>query len=73
MKPAATPGGPLCLAVELRPADAIDAASVDVDVVHLGEARSSVTETASAGVRSVPARSSADSRFTSTSALRSPT
>jgi glutaredoxin len=48
-------GCPVCVAAEQQLADAIDPARFDLEVVHLGETRSRITEAESAGVRSVPA------------------
>jgi len=48
-------GCPVCVAAEQQLADAIDPARFDVEVVHLGEARTRVSEAEAAGVQSVPA------------------
>jgi glutaredoxin len=48
-------GCPVCVDAEQQLADAIDPARFDLEVVHLGEARSRIAEAESAGVRSVPA------------------
>ena len=48
-------GCPVCVAAEQQLADAIDPARFDVEVVHLGEARTRIAEAEAAGVRSVPA------------------
>ena len=48
-------GCPVCVAAEQQLADAIDPARFDVEVVHLGEARTRISEAEAAGVRSVPA------------------
>lgn len=48
-------GCPVCVAAERTVADGLDRSRYDVEVVHLGEDRSRITEAESAGVRSVPA------------------
>lgn len=48
-------GCPVCADAEQQFADAIDPARFDVEVVHLGEARTRITEAEAAGVQSVPA------------------
>lgn len=48
-------GCPVCVAAEQQLADAIDPARFDVEIVHLGEAKSRIAEAESAGVQSVPA------------------
>lgn len=48
-------GCPVCVAAEQQLADAIDPARFDVEIVHLGEARSRIAEAESAGIKSVPA------------------
>lgn len=48
-------GCPVCVAAERQLAEAIDPARFDVEIVHLGEARSRIPEAESAGVQSVPA------------------
>lgn len=48
-------GCPVCVAAEQQLADAIDPARFDVEIVHLGESQSRITEAESAGVQSVPA------------------
>lgn len=48
-------GCPVCVAAEQQLADAIDAARFDIEVVHLGEARSRIPEAEAVGVKSVPA------------------
>ena len=65
-------GCPVCDAAEQQLAEAIDSARFDVEIVHLGESKSRIGEAESIGVTSVPALSSPDSRFTSTSAPPSP-
>jgi glutaredoxin len=48
-------GCPVCVAAEQQLADAIDPARFEVEVVHLGEARTRISEAEAAGVLSVPA------------------
>lgn len=48
-------GCPVCVAAEQQLADAIDPARFDVEVVHLGEAKSRIPEAEAVGVKSVPA------------------
>lgn len=48
-------GCPVCVAAERQLADAIDPARFDVEVVHLGEAKSRIPEAEAVGVKSVPA------------------
>jgi glutaredoxin len=48
-------GCPVCVAAEQQLADAIDSSRFDLEVVHLGEAKSRIAEAESAGVQSVPA------------------
>ena len=48
-------GCPVCVAAEQKLADAIDSSRFDLEVVHLGEAKSRIAEAESAGVQSVPA------------------
>jgi glutaredoxin len=48
-------GCPVCVAAEQQLADAIDPARFDVEVVHLGEAKTRITEAEAVGVQSVPA------------------
>lgn len=48
-------GCPVCVAAEQQLADAIDPARFDIEVVHLGEARSRIPEAEAVGVKSVPA------------------
>jgi glutaredoxin len=48
-------GCPVCVAAEHQLADAIDPARFDIEVVHLGEARSRIPEAEAVGVKSVPA------------------
>lgn len=48
-------GCPVCVAAEQQLADAIDSARFNVEVVHLGEAKSRIAEAEAVGVKSVPA------------------
>jgi glutaredoxin len=48
-------GCPVCVAAEQQLADAIDQARFDIEVVHLGEAKSRIPEAEAVGVKSVPA------------------
>jgi glutaredoxin len=48
-------GCPVCVAAEKQLAQALDHERYDVQVVHLGEQKSRVTEAERAGVKSVPA------------------
>lgn len=48
-------GCPVCVTAEQSLAHALDPASFDVEVVHLGEARDRLDEAEAAGVQSVPA------------------
>jgi glutaredoxin len=48
-------GCPVCVAAEQQLADAIDPARFDIEIVHLGEARSRIAEAEAVGVKSVPA------------------
>lgn len=48
-------GCPVCVAAEQQLADAIDPNRFDVEVVHLGEAKSRIAEAEAEGVQSVPA------------------
>ena len=48
-------GCPVCVAAEQQLADAIDPARYDVEIVHLGEAKTRIAEAESEGVQSVPA------------------
>ena len=56
-------GCPVCVAAEKQLADAMDPARFDVEVVHLGEARTRIAEAKAAGVQSVPALVSAGQPF----------
>lgn len=48
-------GCPVCVAAEQQIADAIHPTRFDIEVVHLGKARSRIAEAESTGVQSVPA------------------
>ncbi len=48
-------GCPVCVAAEHQLLDLIDSAKVNVEVVHLGDAKQRVAEAKSLGVKSVPA------------------
>ena len=48
-------GCPVCVAAEQHVAAALDPQRFDVEIVHLGEAKSRVAEAEAAGVKSVPA------------------
>jgi glutaredoxin len=48
-------GCPVCVAAETSILELIDKDSVDLEVVHLGEANNRVQEASDAGVKSVPA------------------
>lgn len=48
-------GCPVCLAAETRIVGALDPIRYDVEVVHLGHAKSRLPEAERAGVKSVPA------------------
>lgn len=48
-------GCPVCVAAEQNVAAALDKARFEVELVHLGEAKSRVSEAEAAGVKSVPA------------------
>ncbi len=48
-------GCPVCVAAEQQLANAIDPARFNVELVHLGEARSRIAEAEAVGVKSVPA------------------
>jgi glutaredoxin len=48
-------GCSVCAAAEQQLAKAIDPTRFDVELVHLGEARSRIAEAEASGVRSVPA------------------
>lgn len=48
-------GCPVCLEAEESVAAALDPSRFDVEIVHLGDAKSRLAEAEGAGVRSVPA------------------
>jgi glutaredoxin len=48
-------GCPVCVAAEQNIATALDPKRYDVEIVHLGQSKSRVTEAEKAGVKSVPA------------------
>lgn len=48
-------GCPVCVAAEQNLAGALDSSRYDVEVVHLGTAKSRLPEAEQAGVKSVPA------------------
>lgn len=48
-------GCPVCVAAEHQLLDLVDANSVQVEVVHLGDAQQRVAEAKKLGVKSVPA------------------
>ena len=48
-------GCPVCIDAEQSVAAALDPSRYEVEIVHLGEARSRLSEAESAGVKSVPA------------------
>lgn len=48
-------GCAVCVAAEQQLADAIDPARFDIEIVHLGEAKSRIPEAEAVGVKSVPA------------------
>tara|TARA_R110002126_G_scaffold290909_2_gene449443 strand:+ start:776 stop:1018 length:243 start_codon:yes stop_codon:yes gene_type:complete len=48
-------GCPVCIEAERTVASALDPSRYDVEIVHLGEAKSRIGEAESAGVKSVPA------------------
>jgi glutaredoxin len=48
-------GCPVCVAAENQVAQALDPARYEVEIVHLGENRSRVSEAEQHGVKSVPA------------------
>jgi hypothetical protein len=56
-------GCPVCVAAEQQLADAIDPARFDVEVVHLGESKTRMTEAGVAGAQSVPALVTAGQPF----------
>jgi len=48
-------GCPVCIEAEQQIAEAIDPAKYQVEIVHLGENKSRLSEAEQAGVKSVPA------------------
>jgi glutaredoxin len=48
-------GCPVCVEAEQSVAAAIDTSRFDMEIVHLGESKSRLSEAESAGVKSVPA------------------
>jgi len=48
-------GCPVCVDAEKQITTALDRSRYDVEVVHLGEAKSRIAEAEAAGVKSVPA------------------
>ena len=48
-------GCPVCIAAEQQVLDALDRRRYQVEIVHLGEERSRITEAEQAGIQSVPA------------------
>lgn len=48
-------GCPVCVEAEQQVATSLDPSRFDVEIVHLGEARSRLSEAEAAGVKSVPA------------------
>lgn len=48
-------GCPVCVEAEHSVVDALDRSRYDVEIVHLGEDKSRLSEAEQAGVRSVPA------------------
>lgn len=48
-------GCPVCVAAEDNVAKAIDSSKYDVEIVHLGNDKSRISEAKSAGIESVPA------------------
>lgn len=48
-------GCPVCVEAEKKVAEAIDKGKYSVEIVHLGENKSRLTEAEQAGVKSVPA------------------
>ncbi|WP_204369145.1 thioredoxin family protein [Methylocucumis oryzae] len=48
-------GCPVCVAAEQMVADAIDKQSYEIEIIHLGEQASRITEAKNIGVKSVPA------------------
>jgi len=48
-------GCPVCVEAEHRVAQAVDERKYEVEIVHLGEAKSRISEAEANGVKSVPA------------------
>lgn len=48
-------GCPVCIEAEQRVAHALDERKYEVEIVHLGEAKSRISEAEASGVKSVPA------------------
>lgn len=48
-------GCPVCVEAEQQVATSLDPSRFDVEIVHLGQARSRLSEAEAAGVKSVPA------------------
>jgi len=48
-------GCPVCVSAERSVAEGLDRSRFDIDVVHLGEDQSRISEAEQAGVKSVPA------------------
>jgi glutaredoxin len=48
-------GCPVCVAAEQNVAAALDSSRFDIEIVHLGDAKTRVAEAEAAGVKSVPA------------------
>ena len=48
-------GCPVCVAAENQVANAIDHSRYEVEIVHLGDKKSRISEAEAAGVKSVPA------------------
>jgi glutaredoxin len=48
-------GCPICIEAERQFADKLDPTQYQVEIVHLGEAKSRIAEAEAAGVKSVPA------------------
>jgi glutaredoxin len=48
-------GCPVCVEAEQRVARAVDERKYEVEIVHLGEAKSRISEAEASGVKSVPA------------------
>lgn len=48
-------GCPVCVEAERKVAQAVDSLKYDVEIVHLGQAKSRIAEAEASGVKSVPA------------------